>query len=76
MGLWAGLMIGLAVGLGASAWAPFAVAAMLLAFRGNVPSDLMAFLADVHQYRGALRQAGAVYQFRHRDLQRHLAQSG
>jgi len=30
------------------------------------------FLADAHQ-RGVLRQAGAVYQFRHLELQRHLA---
>jgi hypothetical protein len=32
----------------------------------------MAFLADAHQ-RGVLRQVGAVYQFRHIELQRRLA---
>jgi hypothetical protein len=32
----------------------------------------MGFLADAHQ-RGVLRQAGAVYQFRHIELQRRLA---
>jgi hypothetical protein len=32
----------------------------------------MSFLADAHQ-RGVLRQAGAVYQFRHVELQRRLA---
>jgi len=32
----------------------------------------MAFLADAHQ-RGVLRQAGAVYQFRHIELQHRLA---
>jgi hypothetical protein len=32
----------------------------------------MTFLSDVHQ-RGVLRQAGAVYRFRHIDLQRRLA---
>lgn len=33
----------------------------------------MAFLSDAHERRGVLRQAGDVYQFRHIDLQRHLA---
>jgi hypothetical protein len=32
----------------------------------------MGFLADAHQ-RGVLRQAGAVYQFRHIELQHRLA---
>jgi hypothetical protein len=31
------------------------------------------FLADAHRNRGALRQVGVVYQFRHLDLQRRLA---
>jgi hypothetical protein len=32
----------------------------------------MDFLADAHQHHGVLRQTGAVYQFRHLDLQRRL----
>ena len=32
----------------------------------------MSFLADAHR-RGVLRQAGAVYQFRHIELQHRLA---
>jgi hypothetical protein len=32
----------------------------------------MGFLADAHR-RGVLRQAGAVYQFRHIELQHRLA---
>jgi hypothetical protein len=32
----------------------------------------MTFLGDAHR-RGVLRQAGAVYQFRHARLQDHLA---
>jgi hypothetical protein len=32
----------------------------------------MRFLADAHEQRGVLRQAGASYQFRHAELQRHL----
>ncbi|MCX4826124.1 NACHT domain-containing protein [Streptomyces sp. NBC_01142] len=76
VGLWAGLMSASTVGLNATAWAPFAVTKMLLAVKGDVPRDLMAFLADAHQFRGVLRQSGAVYQFRHQDLQRHLARDG
>lgn len=34
----------------------------------------MTFLQDAREHRGVLRQAGAVYEFRHLDLQRHLAQ--
>ena len=33
----------------------------------------MTFLADAHTNRGVLRQAGAMYQFRHIELQRYLA---
>jgi len=40
--------------------------------RRGMPWSLMGFLADAHQ-RGVLRQAGAVYQFRHIELQHHLA---
>jgi hypothetical protein len=43
-----------------------------LAMRRRLPWSLMDFLADAHQ-RGVLRQAGAVYQFRHIDLQHRLA---
>ncbi|MGW1666622.1 NACHT domain-containing protein [Streptomyces microflavus] len=40
----------------------------------RLPWDTVAFLEDAYQ-RGVLRQVGAVYQFRHIRLQRHLAQS-
>ncbi|WP_381802406.1 helix-turn-helix domain-containing protein [Streptomyces niveus] len=40
----------------------------------RLPWDTAAFLEDAYQ-RGVLRQAGAVYQFRHIRLQRHLAES-
>ncbi|GGW47369.1 helix-turn-helix domain-containing protein [Streptomyces griseoloalbus] len=40
----------------------------------RLPWDTVAFLEDAY-HRGVLRQAGAVYQFRHIRLQRHLAQS-
>jgi hypothetical protein len=75
-----GLVVGLAVafasalwgGLMESAWGWFAIARCCSALRGRLPWRLMAFLADAHQ-RGVLRQLGAVYQFRHVELQRHLA---
>ncbi|MFD9904636.1 hypothetical protein [Streptomyces sp. NPDC059063] len=70
-----GLLVGLAVGLmpgpGAAAWPDYAAARACLAMRGKTPWNLMAFLQDAHR-RGVLRQAGAVYQFRHLDLQHHL----
>ncbi len=40
----------------------------------RLPWDTVAFLEDAYQ-RGVLRQAGAVYQFRHIRLQRHLART-
>ncbi|GGV42440.1 hypothetical protein GCM10010245_66580 [Streptomyces spectabilis] len=56
-----------------TAWGHFVMARAYLAARGKVPWDLMEFLQDAHE-RGVLRQVGSVYQFRHIDLQRHLAQ--
>ncbi|WP_405786538.1 NACHT domain-containing protein [Streptomyces sp. NBC_00029] len=67
-----GAIAGLTTGLASTSWAPYAAATSLLALRGHVPWHLQAFLADAHR-RGVLRQAGTAYQFRHRELQRHLA---
>lgn len=81
-GLVGGLVGGLAGGLvGGLAGGPvvglasrrFAIARCWLALRGKLPWRLMGFLADAHQQRGVLRQVGAVYQFRHIQLQRRLA---
>jgi hypothetical protein len=55
-----------------AAWGSFALARGWLALRRRLPWRLMSFLADAHQ-RGVLRQAGAVYEFRHLELQRRLA---
>jgi hypothetical protein len=55
-----------------AAWGSFAIARSWLALRRRLPWRLMSFLADAHR-RGVLRQAGAVYQFRHLELQRRLA---
>ena len=53
-------------------WPSFEMARICLVLRHRLPWALMSFLADAHQ-RGVLRQAGAVYQFRHIELQHRLA---
>jgi hypothetical protein len=73
-GLASGLVVGLILGLTRSVWVEFLVARVALALSGRVPWRLMNFLADAHKQRGVLRQVGAVYQFRHLELQRHLAE--
>jgi hypothetical protein len=72
VGLGLGLGLGLVVGLWQAAWGWFGLVRCWLALRRRLPWRLMTFLADAHQ-RGVLRQAGAVYQFRHLELQRRLA---
>ena len=79
-----GLAVGIASGavaavLGAyaastngTAWPSYLRTRGWLALRRRLPWQLMGFLADAHR-RGVLRQAGAVYQFRHIELQRRLA---
>ncbi len=57
-----------------SAYARFTAARLVLAARGKLPWRLFAFLDDARD-RGVLRQYGAVHQFRHRHLQRHLGRS-
>ncbi|MEU1015321.1 NACHT domain-containing protein [Streptomyces sp. NPDC005898] len=66
--------VAFAFGTVATAWPHFLVAQTYLAVHRQIPRDLMAFLQDAHEHRGILRQVGPVYQFRHIDLQRHLAQ--
>jgi len=83
-GLVGGLELGVAVGLAArlvlgfglsgaqTAWPSYVLARGWLALRHQLPWSLMDFLADAHR-RGVLRQTGAVYQFRHIELQHRLA---
>ncbi|MFE2541735.1 NACHT domain-containing protein [Actinacidiphila glaucinigra] len=76
VGLGAGFvfgLLGLATALCETAWAYFIVVRLPLVACRKIPADLMGFLQDAHEHRGVLRQVGAVYQFRHIDLQRHLA---
>jgi hypothetical protein len=63
---------GTELGLSQTLWPVFAATQSGLALRRLLPWRLMAFLADAHE-RGVLHQAGAVYQFRHIELQRRLA---
>jgi hypothetical protein len=72
-GLVLGLLFGLVVGpMQEPAWLGFVVTSRWLAFRGKLPWKIMGFLDDAHRL-GLLRTAGSVYQFRHAELQDHLA---
>jgi hypothetical protein len=68
-----GLLFFIIFGLNEAAWWPYIRAKSWLALRGALPWPLMNFLEDAHR-RGVLRQVGAVYQFRHIDLQHRLAE--
>jgi hypothetical protein len=70
-----GLTFAFTVGLGEGnhrAWVAYVIAIRFLAHRRLLPRDLLAFLEDAHRL-GLLRTVGPVYQFRHAELQDHLA---
>ena len=80
-GLWDALAIGIVGGLtGAlsfafafTAWGQWVILSRVwLPLTGKLPWSMVAFLDDAYR-RGVLRQAGAVYQFRHARLQAHLS---
>jgi hypothetical protein len=75
-GLASGIGLGLVGGIGghimSTAWGRFAVTQVWFRLCHRLPWPLMRFLEDAHK-RGVLRQTGAVYQFRHVELQRRLA---
>jgi NACHT domain len=71
-GLAAGLAFAAVVLVVISAWPRWLVVCGSMALQRRLPWQLMAFLDDAHR-RGVLRQAGAVYQFRHLELQHRLA---
>ncbi|WP_157901148.1 NACHT domain-containing protein [Streptomyces davaonensis] len=68
-----GLPVGVALALHHTAWGPYTVTRCHRARRWSLPFDTVAFLQDAHEHRGVLRQVGAVYQFRHLELQQRLA---
>ena len=63
-----------AYGAGLWTWTQFKVTHIVLAVHGWLPWRLWSFLEDAHS-RGALRQAGTTWQFRHALLQDHLARN-
>jgi hypothetical protein len=68
-----GLAFVLAYGIAGQAWCRWVLLARVwLPLTGRLPWAVVAFLDDPHR-RGVLRQAGAVYQFRHARLQERLA---
>lgn len=80
VGLTGGFLVGmlLAVFVGliegrCHAWLAYLIATTRLAFRRHLPRRLMPFLDDMHRI-GLLRAVGPIYQFRHAELQDHLAE--
>jgi predicted lipid-binding transport protein (Tim44 family) len=73
-GILYGILFGLAVmfALGLGPALGLLAVAPLLRVRGRSPLVMMRFL-EAARRKQVLRQAGAVYQFRHADLQNHLA---
>lgn len=69
-----GLSFGLMVELAGRhrAWTGYLIASFWLAKSGHLPLRLMPFLEDAHRI-GLLRAVGPIYQFRHAELQDHLA---
>ncbi|MEV1244458.1 hypothetical protein [Nonomuraea sp. NPDC049750] len=63
---------GALIALSATCWPYYSLARLRFAVSGRLPWRLQAFLADAHRL-GVLRQAGAMYQFRHATLQQRLA---
>jgi hypothetical protein len=73
VGVVVGLGMGVVISLARSAWGTYVLGRCYLALTGRAPWRLFRFLRDAHAHRGVLRQAGPVYQFRHLELQRRLA---
>lgn len=67
-----GLGFGLWFCLVKTAWPSYLLVRVWLALTRRMPWRLIPFLVDGHK-RGILRQVGAVYQFRHAELQSRLA---
>jgi thioredoxin-like negative regulator of GroEL len=61
-----------ALGAGLWTWARYRVIHLIAAYHGRLPWRLWRFLEDAHR-RGAVRQAGTAWQFRHGLVQEYLA---
>ena len=75
IGIAAGLVGAVGLAFFQATWGRYTLARAYLAFRRKLPWRLMSFLVDAHQERQVLRQVGGIYQFRHLDLQHHLAKA-
>ena len=76
VGLLGGLLGGILGGLLGNAWGRWLILARFwLPLTGRLPWRTITFLNDAY-HRGVLRQSGAVYQFRHGQIQHHLAVTG
>ncbi|MFG2721826.1 helix-turn-helix domain-containing protein [Streptomyces sp. NPDC048416] len=75
LGIISGLGGALGYAVSLTSWGQWTVFSRIwLPLTGRLPWPVLAFLEDAYQ-RGVLRQAGAVYQFRHARLQDHLARA-
>jgi hypothetical protein len=73
MGFVFGLPMGFVFGYH-HAWVVYVVATYRLARDHRLPRRLMPFLDDAHRL-GLLRAVGPIYEFRHAQLQDHLAET-
>ncbi|MBC9731295.1 hypothetical protein [Streptomyces sp. TRM68367] len=69
-----GMTIGVPVAFSRTACGPFALVCLWHGLLHRTPFRLLTFLEDAH-LRGVLRQVGSSYEFRHVELQQHLAGS-
>ena len=75
LGIAVGLALGVPTGLGVGAhhaWWCYLLATIRLSRQKLLPRDLISFLDDAYRL-GLLRTVGPIYQFRHAELQDHLA---
>ena len=73
VGLRVGLGVGFGFGLASGSMPKVSLTELVLATTGAGRVKFLRVLEDAH-HRQVLRQAGAVYQFRHAELQDHLAE--
>ena len=75
-GLASGVIVGLVYGAYHATSPSYLIARVWLSLQRELPWKFMAFLTDAHMHRGVLRENGAVYEFRHLEIARYLAEKG
>ncbi len=76
VGLASGVVVGLVYGAYHATSPSYLIARVWLSLQRELPWKFMAFLTDAHMHRGVLRENGAVYEFRHLEIARYLAEKG